>query len=58
MPNGQPDQELPPAPVALDLRTGTEVHPDVVVHHAAFLQGEPYSNPYGSSPSEPPSDQL
>jgi hypothetical protein len=48
-----PDQGLPEAPAvfqATDLRTGTEVDPAVVAHHAAFLQGEPYSNPYGSSP--------
>jgi hypothetical protein len=50
MPDPEPDPKAepkipppePPPPVATDLRTGTEVHPDVVAHHAAFLQGEPY----------------
>jgi hypothetical protein len=52
-PPGQPDQHLteePPPPVATDLRTGTEVHPKVVAHHAAFLQGEPYDSPYPEPP--------
>lgn len=55
-PKDTPDQSLPPPPVATDLRTGTEVHPEVVAHHAAFLQGAPYDTPYGQV--APPTEEV
>jgi hypothetical protein len=61
MSDEQPELKIPPPepppPVALDLRTGTEVHPDVVQHHQNWLAGAEYSEPYGepeTPPQEPP----
>jgi hypothetical protein len=59
MPENEPQAEPkipppePPPPVAHDLRTGTEVHPDVVTHYANYLQGASYNTPYGQAEAPP-----
>jgi hypothetical protein len=51
-------QDVPePTPLITDLRTGTEVDPKVVAHHAAFLQGAPYDSPYPEPPPAYEGDQ-
>lgn len=52
MPEEKIAPETPSFP-ATDLRTGTEVDPAVVIHHAAFLQGASYNDPYPAPPAEP-----
>lgn len=51
---GEPE----PLPLVTDLRTGTEVAPEVVAHYAAYLQGTPYDTPYEDIPpvDQPPAE--